>query len=95
MPFETRIQLRLELSQPTRIVRSEIVGESMYMGRIPVQWGARSTESKVWETEVFLGACTDPQMIWALRIQVEPIKMKPSGDNARIWLHIPFQSNWR
>ncbi len=92
MPFETPVTLYLKLPENVAIVASEIVGESMYMGRIPVFW-SQPEGSDYQQADVYLGACTDPQMVWALRIQFTHSEVNPPSESDRIWLHLTFQSH--
>lgn len=93
MPFEERIELQGNFSASAEIVRSEIIGQSMYMGRIPVVWEQSTEDALHWRTQILLGACVDPHMVWALRIQVQLHNVYGAQNSGRVWLHIPFQSN--
>lgn len=93
MPVETPLQLTAVLPQSDefnslRIVASEIIGISMYMGRIPVQW--REIAPNTWQADILLGACTDPHMIWQLTITFADV----SNASSRSTIQIPFQSTW-
>lgn len=93
MPVETQLQLTAVLPQEDaltslRIMRSEISGISMYMGRIPVQW--QEVAANTWQADILLGACTDPNMVWELIITIEGA----SGGSNRSSIQIPFQSTW-
>lgn len=87
MPFETPITLTLELPEDVIVSASEIRGLSMYMGRIPVVWQEQADGT--WQARILLGACTDPQMVWQLQIN---LVHKHSEQHTRVL--IPFQSNW-
>lgn len=86
MPVETRLTLQVAIPEDLTIVRSDVVGVSMYMGRIPLQWSPVSNGT--WQADLMIGACTDPNMLWMLRIEFE----NPHG--ARQTKEIPFRSSW-
>jgi len=86
MPVETLLELHVLIPENLTIVRSDIVGVSMYMGRIPLQWSPVS--SGLWQADLLIGACTDPNMLWMLRIEF----VNPQG--ARQTKEIPFHSSW-
>ncbi|RUO25692.1 hypothetical protein CWE09_02885 [Aliidiomarina minuta] len=79
MPVEKPVQLKLISEQELSLQQSEIRGLSMYMGRIPVIW--QRTDMNTWQTDVMLGACTDPDMVWELIIK--------KGSHSK---RLPFQS---
>lgn len=67
IPVETPLRLVLESSFDIQAVSAEVRGLSMYMGRIPLHWRKLdATTGSRWQTELLLGACTDPQMRWQL-----------------------------
>ena len=68
MPIETGVTLYLDSDVALQDVAAEVRGVSMYMGRIPVVGEVISTNQ--WQGEMYLGACTDPQMVWALRLHI-------------------------
>ncbi|MCH8500273.1 MAG: hypothetical protein LAT77_00015 [Aliidiomarina sp.] len=86
MPVETLLELHLSIPEDLTIVHSDVVGVSMYMGRIPLQWSP--VTNQVWQADLLIGACTDPNMLWMLRIEFE----NPQG--ARQTTEIPFHSSW-
>jgi len=69
MPEETAIDLYVELPASWLITRSQLSGESMYMGTIPVVWEHLS-EGR-WLAKIRLGACTDPNMVWRLSFNID------------------------
>ena len=93
MPIEQGVRLTLTSSVPLHQVSGEIRGVSMYMGRLPVVWEQES--ESVWHADVLLGACTDPKMVWELRLQMEAKAGAGSVPSATApWsLRIPFQSS--
>lgn len=68
MPIESGVQLYLTANTPIEQVSAEVRGVSMYMGRIPVVGSLNSTTE--WQGEMYLGACTDPHMLWSLRLRI-------------------------
>ena len=61
--------LRLTLTANNVIaIKGEIVGVSMYMGKVPLIF---SHESGNWQAEFLLGACSDPKMKWQIVLTVE------------------------
>ncbi|TRW49752.1 hypothetical protein FM042_02525 [Aliidiomarina halalkaliphila] len=82
----------MKLPEAVTIGRSEIVGESMYMGRIPVMWEP-SEQPQYQHANILLGACIDPNMLWALRIQLIDNRVNAATDGDTLWLHLPFQSH--
>ncbi|RUO38348.1 hypothetical protein CWE13_01520 [Aliidiomarina shirensis] len=88
MPVEQPIAIHLRTPSETYILHSEITGVSMYMGRIPVIWEPIGND--VWETTIYLGACTDPNMLWQLEVGIG--KTNEPGNKTTV--KIPFQSTW-
>lgn len=68
MPIERGVEVFLQSDQEIQQLSAEIRGVSMYMGRLPVRW--RQVDATTWRTEIMLGACTDPHMIWQLRLSI-------------------------
>ncbi len=87
IPVETLLQLQLQSKQPLKQVTAEIVGVSMYMGRIPLRF-TFDDNSGLWRSDFMLGACSDPNMIWQLRIQLTDTSGKVNQ------LNTEFQSSW-
>lgn len=75
MPIESGVQLYLTSDTRLEQVSAEVRGGSMYMGRIPVVGDLHSATQ--WQGELYLGACTDPHMIWSLRLRIRTA----NGDN--------------
>lgn len=69
MPEETAIDLYVELPASWVITRSQLSGESMYMGNIPVMW--EHISGGRWLAKIRLGACTDPNMVWRLSFNID------------------------
>lgn len=93
MTVENPIQLRLMLPRQVQPLVAEVVGVSMYMGRIPLIWQEATAEPadsnlSVWETRLLLGACSDPNMQWMIRLHIE------NSDGDRHTVLVPFQSSW-
>lgn len=68
MPVERPVQLTLRSEKPLHIEASELRGLSMYMGRVPLVWEQVSKHE--WQATLQLGACTDPDMRWQLRLSL-------------------------
>ncbi|RUO31777.1 hypothetical protein CWE12_01890 [Aliidiomarina sedimenti] len=83
MPIERGIKISLVSNDPVEILHSEIRGLSMYMGRLPVSW--EQAENGLWYADILLGACTDPKMVWELRLEVAHAGQSYS-------LRVPFTS---
>ncbi|MGQ4275911.1 hypothetical protein ACQ5ES_02495 [Pseudidiomarina sp. E22-M8] len=77
VPIEHPLELKLEL--PAHVVPglSFVEGESMYMGRIPLQWNENDTGR--WQATLYLGACTEAKMIWRLTVPL----LEPATEVAR------------
>lgn len=57
-----------------QVLEANIVGKSMFMGRIPVFF--ESAGKRGFTAKSMVGACTSKQMIWQLQIMVEADKRK-------------------
>jgi hypothetical protein len=68
VPTEQGLALRLQLPEGVIPQLSSVEGESMAMGRIPVQWQPADGS---WQATLYLGACTEPQMQWRMHIPLE------------------------
>lgn len=92
MPIEEGVRLTLTSSVPLADISAEIRGVSMYMGRLPVVW-ERAEEGR-WYADIYLGACTDPNMVWELRLELSKEASQGSKSFAAPSnsLRIPFQS---
>lgn len=91
MPIEEGVRLTLTSSVPLAELNGEIRGVSMYMGRLPVIW--ERADDGGWHADIYLGACTDPNMVWELRLEI--IKATEQSSELAIShysLRIPFQS---
>ena len=84
MPIETGVTLYLNSQVDLQSVAAEVRGVSMYMGRTPVV--GELTATNQWRGAMYLGACTDPQMIWSLHLAITTI----TGETYRH--EIQFQS---
>lgn len=52
-----------------QVQEAKIVGKSMFMGRIPVQFKAH--ENGGFSAQTLVGACSSDKMVWQLQISVE------------------------
>ena len=93
IPVEYPLQLTLALQQPVQQIQAEITGLSMYMGRIPLRFTRldtlQSDWTEQWQAEFLLGACSDPQMKWQLKLTV----LYQSGE--QVELIQTFSSSWK
>lgn len=69
VPIEQALTLRLEVPKGVTPTLSRVEGVSMYMGTLPVQW--QQVSDTEWQTNLYLGACTDPKMQWRLTIPLQ------------------------
>lgn len=69
LPVESLLTLTLVPKQPVTSVSGTIEGISNYMGLIPLSFSYDST-SKTWQSQFMLGACTEPDMRWRLKLQL-------------------------
>ncbi|WP_157605830.1 hypothetical protein [Rheinheimera sp. SA_1] len=88
IPVERLLRLQLRSEQPLQKVSAEMTGVSMYMGRIPLRF-TFDAATGLWVSDFMLGACSDPQMIWQLKLQ-----LTDSSGNVR-QLSTEVQSSWR
>lgn len=88
IPVETLLRLQLRSPDRLQAVSAHMVGKSMYMGKIPLRF-TYDAASGLWTSEFMLGACSDPQMIWQLNLQLTD----QSGKVRQ--LATELQSSWR
>jgi len=88
IPVETLLRLQLRSNDNLQAVSAQMVGKSMYMGKIPLHF-TFDAASGFWISEFMLGACSDPQMIWQLNLQLT----EHSGNVRQ--LATELQSSWR
>lgn len=69
VPVEQGLQLRLQLPDGVVPQLSRVEGESMPMGQIPLQW--QQLDANEWQAILYLGACTEEQMVWRMTIPLE------------------------
>jgi hypothetical protein len=72
VPIKAEEWINFELTMPNQnitVTKSQIVGKSMFMGRIPVTF--KQAQEDVYRAKTLVGACTTPEMIWLLEITVE------------------------
>lgn len=65
-PVETPLLLQLTAADVLS-VSGELTGVSMYMGEVPLRF---SQLEGVWQAEFLLGACSDPDMLWQLQLEI-------------------------
>jgi hypothetical protein len=83
-PVETPLMLILSAEQVIAVT-GELNGVSMYMGRIPLQFTLHNGQ---WQAEFFLGACSDPAMLWQVQLEME------FADGEKRSLKQQFHSSW-
>ena len=92
IPVETPLTMSLDSHRELINVRGELRGVSMYMGRIPLQWRQRAVttadEMALWQAEFFLGACSDPDMLWQLDLWLD------FADGQSEMQTVQFKSSW-
>jgi hypothetical protein len=88
IPVETLLSLQLRSHNKLQAVSGQMVGKSMYMGKIPLRF-TYDAASGFWVSEFMLGACSDPKMIWQLNLQ-----LTDQSGNVR-QLATELQSSWR
>ncbi|MDP2713438.1 MAG: hypothetical protein Q8O77_01390 [Rheinheimera sp.] len=84
-PVETPLQLQLTANNVVA-VNANLTGVSMYMGQIPLRF---SQQGELWQAEFLLGACSDPDMLWQLELELI------FADGEKRTLKQQFQSSWR
>ena len=83
-PVEQPLQLVLN-ADDVIAVTGEVIGVSMYMGRVPLQF---SRQQNNWQSEFLLGACSDPDMQWQVQLELE------YANGEKRTLKQQFQSSW-
>lgn len=93
IPVEQPLQLTLALQHPVQRIQAELTGLSMYMGRIPLRFTRNDTLqpdwTEQWQADFLLGACSDPQMKWQLKLTV----LYQTGE--QVELIQTFSSSWK
>ncbi len=88
IPVETLLRLQLRSETPLQAVSAEMTGVSMYMGKIPLRFSLNPATG-YWQSDFMLGACSDPEMTWQLKLQL-------TDSNGKVrQLSTEFQSSWR
>jgi hypothetical protein len=71
IPIQAEEWIDFELSMPidnSEITKAQIVGKTMFMGRIPVRF--KNASDRKFTARGLVGACTTDEMIWQLQINV-------------------------
>jgi len=84
-PVETPLMLQLNGSNVIN-VSGELSGVSMYMGKVPLRF---SQHKGIWQAEFLLGACSDPDMLWQLQLEIQ------FADGQTRKLTQQFHSSWQ
>lgn len=91
-PVEQLLTWTLELAPGWTIEQAQVTGLSMNMGLIPLLFlqKQRITQGnqQVFQSEMVLGACSQPKMQWQLELKLHHVK-----DGQRQLL-LPFYSSW-
>jgi len=71
--LEEALQLRIEVAKDTEIIQMWVQGVNMYMGQHAVLTESVYVENnhKVYDSLLFLGACSETKMRWQLVIQTQ------------------------
>lgn len=83
-PVEQPLLLVLDADDVVAVT-GEVIGVSMYMGRVPLQF---SRQQNIWQSEFLLGACSDPDMQWQLQLEFE------YANGEKRTLKQQFHSSW-
>lgn len=86
VPVESLLRLDFKTMDRVVAITAEMIGVSMYMGRVPLHFSAVNDEH--WRAEFLLGACSEPHMRWRLLMTVH----YKSGKEQHI--SETFQSSW-
>lgn len=84
-PVETPLLLQLTATDVLS-VSGELTGVSMYMGKVPLRF---SQHGGIWQAEFLLGACSDPDMLWQLQLEIR------FADGQTRSLTKQFHTSWR
>jgi hypothetical protein len=91
-PVETPLSLQISSDQPVEIISADLTGISMYMGRIPLRFQKLITPATLvqeqWQADFLLGACSDPAMLWQLKLTVL------LADGTKLSINEQFKSSW-
>ncbi|MDN7126528.1 hypothetical protein J6J08_03940 [Pseudidiomarina sp. 1APR75-33.1] len=85
VPVEQAMVIELSLPPLVKPGLSQVEGVSMYMGSVPLLWKENDTGD--WQTTLYLGACTEPRMLWRLTIPL----IRPAETGAES-LSLTFES---
>ncbi|ART79316.1 hypothetical protein [Oceanisphaera avium] len=67
---ETPFTLNIRFSEPdVKLLKSRLEGHSMYMGTLPALLEEQTPNH--WKGQVLVGACTEREMMWAWKLDVE------------------------
>jgi hypothetical protein len=87
-PVEEILNWTVELSDGWQIKQAEVTGLSMSMGTIPLLFKAVAEKPALYNTEMVLGACSQPRMKWQLQLT---LLHATQGEKL---LLLPFYSSW-
>ncbi|MDP4537407.1 hypothetical protein Q3O60_14535 [Alkalimonas collagenimarina] len=86
VPVESLLRLDFQTVDTVVAITGEIIGVSMYMGRIPLHFSELNATH--WRAELLLGACSDPAMEWRIIVTVQYASGKEQ------LLSETFRSSW-
>ena len=88
VPVEQILTWRVQLSEGWQIKKASVVGVSMSMGTIPLQFKSQGGVPHLFIAEMVLGACSQPKMQWQLQLTLTHV----TEDEQQLLL--PFYSSW-
>jgi hypothetical protein len=91
-PVETPLSLQISSDQAFEIISADLIAINMYMGRIPLRFQKLITPAPLmqeqWQADFLLGACSDPAMLWQLKLTVL------LADGTKLSINEQFNSSW-
>ncbi|MBS3796902.1 hypothetical protein [Pseudoalteromonas sp. BDTF-M6] len=65
---ESSFSVSLQMPADALIESAKMQGITMYMGTIPVLF--KQIDARVWQADIMVGACSEPNMLWQLDVRV-------------------------
>ncbi len=91
-PVETPLSFTITSTEAIAVIKAELTGVSMFMGKIPMRFVKLNTptlsDTEQWQAEFLLGACSDPAMLWQLSLTVL------YADGRKLTINERFNSSW-
>lgn len=72
LPIQAEQLIPFSLRTPNegvQVLSAQIVGKTMFMGKVPVNFHAE--DAQTFTTQTLVGACMHDQMVWTLQIEVD------------------------